>query len=223
MDLKRVGVVIPAYNAAKTLDILVKQLMALGFDEKHVVIVNDGSNDNTGQVATDLGVSVIDHEKNMGKGAALQTGFDFARKMNLERVFTLDADGQHKVADIKGFLDLTEDFDLLIGTRNHVANMPLLRKLTNRTTSLVVSLLSDKYIPDTQSGFRYLQLRIFEKIRLKARNFQTESELVVKAARNKYRIGFVPITTLYRDEKSHINPLVDTVRFVNMALRFLWR
>jgi hypothetical protein len=76
---------------------------------------------------------------------------------------------------------------------------------------------------DVQCGFRYLDLKIFDKVDLKTNNYQTESEMVIKAARHNYRVGFVPVTTIYGDEKSYINPLIDTARFVKMAVRFLWR
>jgi hypothetical protein len=74
-----------------------------------------------------------------------------------------------------------------------------------------------------QCGFRYVDLKIFRQVYLKTNNYQTESEMVIKAARYKYKIGFVPISTIYSGEKSYIDPVIDTLRFINMAVRFLWR
>jgi len=159
----------------------------------------------------------------MGKGMALRHGFDMARTKNLKKIFTLDADGQHWVMEIDNFLKVANDYDLIIGTRSYkLTRMPFLRKLVNRTTSLVASLLSKKYIPDVQCGFRYIDLKIFKRIKLETKNFQTESELVIKVVKMGYRVGFVPITTIYRAERSYINPLIDTIRFITLTGRFLW-
>jgi glycosyltransferase involved in cell wall biosynthesis len=223
MNLKGIGVVIPAYNAGKTISKLIKELLAYGFERENIIVVDDGSRDETKTIVTALGVSVVSYNKNTGKGVALRRGFDFARHENLGAVFTLDADGQHKVSELNGFLKFKDDYDIIVGLRRFkLARMPFLRKMTNRTTSLVVSLISKKYIPDTQCGFRYINLDIFNNVDLKTKNFQTESELIVKTVRNRYKVGFVPITTVYSCEKSHIHPLVDTIRFITMAVRFLW-
>ena len=223
VDLSDIGVVIPAFNAEKTIGNIVKELLVYGFKKKNIIVVNDGSNDRTDEVVTKLGLSIVMHNKNMGKGAALKHGFDAARTRNFKNVFTLDADGQHKVSEIKDFLKLKGHYDLIIGLRNNVVNMPFLRRIVNRMTSLVISLLSKEYVPDVQCGFRYINLKIFNKVRLKTNNYQTESEIVIKAVRNRYRIGFVPISTVYSNEKSYINPFIDTIRFIKMAIGFLWR
>jgi len=224
MDLKSTGVVIPAYNAEKTIGSIIKEVIAFGFDADKIIVVDDGSKDMTKKIAADLRLSVVHHKKNMGKGAALRSGFELARSRNLRATVTLDADGQHKVADLSGFLEHKNDYDLIVGLRNfNITTMPFLRKMTNRTTSLVVSLLSNKYIADTQCGYRYINLAIFDNVDLKTKNFQTESELVVKAVRHNYRVGFVPITAVYNSEKSYIHPLIDTIRFIIMVVRFLWR
>jgi len=221
MNLEGVGVVIPAYNAEKTIGRLIGELLEYGVDKKNIIVVDDGSKDYTSRVVTGFGLSLVCHEKNKGKGAALMTGFDVARTKKLNHVLTMDADGQHCVAEIKEFLKLKGTYDLIIGSRRY-PSMPFLRRMTNRTTSLVISLLCKKHICDTQSGFRCINPEIFDKVKLRTRNFQTEAELVVRAVRNRYRVGFVPITTIYNRGHSYINPLFDTMRFVNMALRFLW-
>ena len=115
-------------------------------------------------------------------------------------------------------------YDMVIGERTEIfSKMPLHRQLSNRTVNLVVSLLSGVRTTDVQCGFRFVDLKIFNNVRLKTNNYQTESEMVIRAARNKHKIGFVPITTIYGNEKSHIRGLIDTMRFINMAVRFLWR
>ncbi len=223
MRLNDIGIVIPAYNAEKTLGNIVKELIDVGFERKKIIVVDDGSHDKTSLVANSYGVELIKNIKNSGKGAALNNGFQKAIAMGLKMVFTLDADGQHQVKDIKNFFPVIELYDLVIGTRlKKSTDMPLLRRIVNRITSLVISLLGRNYIPDVQSGFRLVNLEMFKKINLKTKNFQTESELVYRAIKNHYCVGFVPITTLYNSERSYIMPFTDTVRFINMAIRFLW-
>jgi glycosyltransferase involved in cell wall biosynthesis len=224
VELDKIGVVIPAYNAEKMIGTLVRELIAYGFKKENVIVVDDGSQDRTAEVAEHAGAEVLKNGQNMGKGFALRWGFERTEEKKLERVITLDADGQHQVKEISGFLETGCAYELVIGTRViDQGRMPLLRKIVNRTTSLVISLLGHENVPDVQSGYRMIDLRIFKKIRLRTNNFQTEAELVCKAARSGYRIGFTPITAVYDDERSYIKPMIDTIRFINMALRFLWR
>ena len=144
--------------------------------------------------------------------------------LNLKKVFVIDADAQHRVSDAREFLKLNGSYDMVIGERTRIlSKMPLHRQLSNKTVNLVVSLLSGFRTTDVQCGFRFLDLKVFDNVRLKTNHYQTESEMVIRAARNRYRVGFVPITTIYGNEKSHIRGLIDTMRFVNMAVRFLWR
>ncbi|HEX7319635.1 MAG TPA: glycosyltransferase family 2 protein [bacterium] len=220
----KIGVVIPAYNAERTIGQLIQDLIDYGFKKENIIVVDDGSQDKTAVIAERCGVRVLKNSKNTGKGWVLNQGFDEARKNGLQKVITMDADGQHRVNELNEFLNSNGDFDVIIGSRrNDRAPMPISRKFTNRTTSLVISLLSNRYIPDVQSGYRLIDLKIFDRVRLRTRNFQTESELACKAGLAGYRIGSVPIKTIYGNEKSYILPVMDTIRFIRMAVGFLWR
>jgi glycosyltransferase involved in cell wall biosynthesis len=224
VDLRKIGVVIPAYNAEKTIADVIRKLIRHGFRKSNIIAVNDGSKDRTEDVIRGLSVQMLKHEKNIGKGAALRDGFAAAQQMNLKKVIVIDADSQHKVSDVDAFLKVNGRYDITIGERTDIlSNMPLDRLLTNRTVNLVVSLLSGVRTTDVQCGFRYVDLKIFDDVCLRTNNYQTESEMVIRAARSRYKIGFVPVSTVYAGEKSYINPLLDTWRFMNMAVRFLWR
>ncbi len=224
MDLRDIGAVIPAFNAEKTITSVINDLVNYGFSRDNIIVVNDGSSDRTAELSKKKGITVFNHEKNLGKGAALRNGFNLARKSHIKKIFVVDADAQHKVSEIDSFLEMNGRYDLTIGERKDIfRQMPVDRLLTNRTVNLVVSLLSGVRTMDVQCGFRYIDLKIFDEIELRTNRYQTESEMVVKAARKKFRIGFVPVSTIYGSEKSHINPLIDTVRFISMAVRFLWR
>jgi len=224
VELKNIGIVIPAFNAEKTIGPLIKEISKHGFQAEDIIVINDGSFDRTGEIVKSCGVTYITHTENIGKGAALKHGFDLARDKCFTRVFTLDADGQHRVSEITNFLQHKDEFDIIVGYRHDMHCMPVLRRLVNRITSLVVSLLAGSYLVDVQCGFRLINLAIFKKFDLRTNNYQTESEMIIRAARLKQRIGSIPITTVYNNTgKSHINPFMDTLRFIKMAVVFLWR
>ena len=223
MDLESIGVVIPAFNAGKTIGNVIAEIISQGFKSENIIVVDDGSSDETGDVVRSYGVAYIKHKSNIGKGRALKSGFCFARNRYLEKVLTIDADGQHKSSEIGSFLRLKDQYDIIVGYRHDMDDMPILRRLVNRITSLVISLLSGRHLLDVQCGFRLIDLDIFSRLDLLTNNYQTESEMMVRAARLQYRIGSIPITTVYNKEKSHISPIIDTIRFVKMAVGFLWR
>ena len=183
-----IGVVIPAYNVEKTIGPLVKEIEQFGFKKENIIVVDDGSTDKTAECVQDSGVTVARHDRNQGKGAALKTGFSVARTRKLKGVVTLDADRQHQVTEIANFLEKKSDYDMIIGCRHSTEHMPFIRKLTNKTTSLVVSLLSRQYVPDTQCGFRFVALRIFDNVVLRTDKYQTESEMIVKSIRYKFKM-----------------------------------
>jgi glycosyltransferase involved in cell wall biosynthesis len=222
VELGDIGVVIPAYNVEQRIKPLIQQIEDFGFKKENIIIVDDGSTDGTAEHVERSGVTPVRHAENRGKGAALKTGFSIARSRNLRGVVTLDADGQHLVIEIARFLEKEATYDMIIGYRRTTKRMPVLRKLTNRTTSLIISLLSRQYVPDVQCGFRYINLKVFDCVVLRTDNYQTESEMIVKSIRYKFRIGSVPVSTVYKDEESHIRPFIDTLRFVAMAVRFFW-
>ena len=222
MDVSDTGVVIPALNAEKTIQDVISGLCTFGFAREHIIVIDDGSIDRTRDIAQQQRVQVIVHSHNMGKGAALKAGFLHARKSSLKAVITIDADGQHRIEDIGLFLNNAEDYDLILGTRADTTKMPWIRCMVNRTTSLVISLLSGVRIPDVQCGFRYCRLNIFERVRLHTSRYQTESELVYRVLGHGYRVGFVNISTIYNNERSYIRPVIDTLRFIYMSIGFLW-
>ncbi|MBE0432697.1 glycosyltransferase family 2 protein [candidate division WOR-3 bacterium] len=224
MDLSKTAVVIPAYNAQKTLGTVIGQLTDYGFDKENIIVVNDGSEDKTGDVARNKGVTLIDLAQNRGKGAALKAGFALARKKNLPRALVIDADCQHDVSDIARFLERNGRYDITIGERQDILRrMPRERRLTNKTVNLVVSLLSGVRTTDVQCGLRYIDLKVFDKMEVKTDRYEMESEMVINAGRRKYRVGFVPVKSIYGHEQSYIHPLIDTMRFIGMAVRSLWR
>ncbi len=218
----KVGVLIAAFNEEDGLPSLLRSLTSI--PKEDILVVDDGSDDRTSEVARAEGVSVLKHHINLGKGAAQQSGFAHLLHKGYESIITLDGDGQHDPLEIPLFLNKARHgADVVVGTRRlNPAEMPLVRYLTNRATSFVVSLLARTRIRDSQSGFRLIRAEVLRKVSLTTVKYDTESEILIKAGRRGFRIESLPIKTIYRGEKSSINPVLDTLRFVRLAVRGLW-
>jgi glycosyltransferase involved in cell wall biosynthesis len=213
--------VIPARDAAATVGDVVRSLR-VAFPEGEVVVVDDGSSDDTGARARDAGAIVVRHEVNQGKGAALQSGFDEALRRGADAVLALDADGQHDVQAAPGLIAALADADLVVGSREgNRTGMPWLRRKTNDVTTWWVSRLAGRRVPDSQSGYRAIRASVLRAVHPTSRRFEYESEFLVRAARQGFRIGEAPIPTLYNAPGSHIHPVRDTARFIRLVLRLL--
>ena len=218
---KNVCVLIPSYNEARTIGQIVAELRA----ESHIVyVVDDGSSDDTAKIAHEAGAVVVKHKSNLGKGASLREGFKHIVKKGYDAVIVMDGDGQHLVSDMGNFIDKMDvtGADIIIGNRmEDVSLMPKERIHTNRFMSSLISLLSGQYVPDSQSGYRLIKREVIEKVPLKSFNYEIESEMIIKSSRAGFRIESVPIKTIYSDEKSRVNPFVDTIRFIIFVIKTL--
>ena len=222
--LKTFLVLIPAYNASSTIFELIEKTSKF-VAKSDIVVVDDGSNDPTFELAQKAGAVVLKHQRNRGKGEALKTGFKYALEKNYEALFTIDADLQHDPSSIPNFLEeANENFNgIIIGTRDiHLKEMPFARWLTNNLSSVILSILSGQIIRDSQSGYRLISTQVLKKIKLKAKKYDLESEILVKAGRKGFKIDEVPIKTIYHGGRSFINPFVDTGRFIKLMWRTLW-
>ena len=218
----KVCVLIPAYNEAKHVGAVVREVLEYCPD---VVVIDDGSPDETDRVAAEAGATVLEHVHNQGKGAALQTGFDYARANGYDLAITLDADGQHAPSDIPAFLQAYErtHSPVLVGNRmGNVADMPWNRRFVNRFMSDLLSRVMGQYVPDSQCGFRLYHRSAFPEGPYDAhsKRFAAESEILLRLALAGRKIGAVAIQTIYGDEKSKVNPFFDTIRFFRMLHRF---
>ena len=212
-------VLIPARNESAAIGGLVASLVGQGVD---VLVIDDGSTDQTAQAARAAGARVLSRNNRHGKGAALRDGFAWAISREYEAVVTMDADGQHAPADARRLVEAaaSSDAGMIIGNRmRQPKRMPLVRRWTNGCMSAILSLLARQRVPDSQCGLRLIRCSLLRDCRLQSDHFEIESELVLEAARVGARIGSLSIQSIYRLERSQINPCTDTYRF----LRFLWR
>jgi len=220
----KIGAILPALNAARFLPQVISDIKS-HHPDLQILVVDDGSTDGTAETAREAGAEVAVHEVNQGKGVALQTGYAWALKENLDYVFTMDSDGQHLPEEMAGFLATAQngDFDIVVGTRMaETKDMPWIRKKTNQFTSWVVSALAHQDIPDSQNGYRLYRTEVLRNLTLKTNRYDSESEILVRLSRKGYKIGASPITTVYGDEESSINPFVDTGRFIRLVFMLIF-
>ncbi len=216
-SLSRVLALIPAYNEAERVGAVVAATRAY----LPVLVVDDGSADDTAILAEDAGATVLRQSPNQGKGAALRAGFRWALEAGYEAVIMLDADGQHDPAEIPRFLQTytAQGADLIIGERTF-RQMPFPRNLSNTIGRWLFSWALGQPVRDNQSGYRLLSRRMMEAtLDSHEQGFEFEVEMIVTCVQRGYRLAGVPIRTIYAGEKSHIKPLHQTVHF----LRVVWQ
>lgn len=217
-----VCVLIPAYNEEKNIARVVSEVLSMGFK---VVVVDDGSTDSTAEKVLALPAECVVSGVNEGKGAAIQRGFDRFLTGRYDALIIMDADGQHRTADLGKFITALKERrgDLVVGNRMaEPVGMPWVRVLTNRAMSLLISALAGQKIPDTQCGYRALTKDAVAKMRLGTKRFEVESEMILRASRAGLKIASVPIESVYGDEISRIRPVRDTIRFFQFLARFIF-
>lgn len=215
----RFCVVIPARQEADRIHWVIKGVQPYCAD---IVVVDDGSTDETGKQAAAAGATVLRHEVNRGKGAALATGFRYAREHGYEAVVTMDANGRHSPSDIPAFLDAhaRTGAPVIVGNRMGEADsLPPARRLMNRLATAVLNRRMNWYLPDTQCGFRFYTCDVFEHVDVRSTGRSAESEMLLELNSRRYRIDSVPVEMAYGRERSFLGPLRDTLEFVFMLRR----
>jgi len=215
------AVIIPAFCEEKHIGEVVLRTRA---QLDHVLVVDDGSTDRTALRAREAGAEVIVHPSNRGKGETIKTGLRHWLERGAECVIILDADGQHRPEEIDRFVAAAApplESKFLIGNRmDNASRMPFVRRLVNRYMSKRISRVCGQHIPDTQCGFRMLHRELIPEMLGGAERFDYETEMLIFASRNGYRVDSVPISTVYSDEVSSIHPVRDTIRFIKLMRRY---
>jgi glycosyltransferase involved in cell wall biosynthesis len=206
---------IPAHDEAGRIGQVVSGAVA----HLPVLVVDDGSGDETAAVAEAAGATVLVQRPNQGKGAALRTGFRWALEHDHDAVLTLDADGQHDPAEIPAFLaaDAAAPADLLIGARDFAA-MPPVRRASNTLGRWAFSWAVGREIADNQSGYRLIGRRLLPLLLdSRERGFEFEVEMIARCIALGLPMADVPIRTIYAGETSHIRPLHHVVEFLRVS------
>jgi glycosyltransferase involved in cell wall biosynthesis len=207
--------IIPFYNEKETLNTVLEETAKF---VDHIFAVNDGSNDDLYlEERKKTCVDFIDLDKNFGKGKALSVGFEKAVSSGFRLVITLDADLQHAPNHITKLIASLNSYDIVIGNRlKNLKDMPIQRRLSNKLTSLLLTVKTGQKILDSQCGFRAYKRLVLEQIKTNNYGFEAESEILIKAAKKGFLIGFVDITTIYGSEKSKMRPLEAIIGFLRV-------
>ena len=213
--------VIPAYGCAGTIGEVVRGALET---LSRVVVVDDGSADDTGALAQAAGAEVVRHERNLGKGEALRTGLEHALAQGVEALVFMDADGQHDPSDLPALLEAWDegDHDLIVGARlSDPESIPGARFWTNYIGTRILTWMTGRELLDSQSGFRILSASMARKMGLRSRGYAIETEMLMKTVRLGGSIAHVPVQTIYHDHGgSHFRPVLDTVFIACAAIYF---
>jgi glycosyltransferase involved in cell wall biosynthesis len=212
-------VVIPALNEERRIQEVVRECRKY---VSEVWVIDDGSRDSTKVKAESEGARVIQHESNLGKGMAIRTALETFLKSKYEFLIFMDADGQHDPSFIPQFLQSARqtNAEIILGNRMlSTEDMPFVRRWTNRLMSELISWAIHQPVPDTQCGYRLLTRRFVAEFRPTTYRFDLESEMLLQASRNEFFIRSLPISTIYRDGVSRIDPIADTIKFGKLFFR----
>jgi glycosyltransferase involved in cell wall biosynthesis len=211
--------IVPAFNEA---DVIAGVVLAARRHVAEVVVVDDGSTDETGARAAGAGAVCLTLTRNSGKGTALRHGLDSIRDRNFSHVLFMDGDGQHRPDDIPRLIDAARDgADIVIGTRSFVKGaMPTSRHFSNTIGSRAASWLVGQAILDSQSGFRLVRFDALQAVRLRARRYEFEMEVLIKLRARGATVAHAEVTTVYDcgQARSKMNPVRDTIRICLWSL-----
>jgi len=220
----KITIGIPAFNEEKKLPKILTELKEV---TDSIIVCDDGSTDMTAKTAENLGVVVIKHEKNMGYGAAINTIFQKSKEIKSDILVTFDADGQHRVEDIKKLIHPIQknNADIVIGSRflENNSDVPNYRKIGIKVITKVTNASINQKLTDSQSGFRAYNKKVLEEISPSDQGMGISTEILIKADDKNYKIVEVPITILYDGETSTSNPvshgtsvLISTIKFTSI-------
>jgi glycosyltransferase involved in cell wall biosynthesis len=219
-DRSNVAALIPAYFEEAQIQAVSRRTLA---QLDHVLVLDDGSTDRTAEEARKAGAEVIRHERNKGKGAAIKTGFRELMARGFAYVLILDGDGQHLPEEIPAFISEANrtGAPFVVGSRmSDTRKMPFVRKMTNRFMSAQISRLCGQPVPDSQCGFRMMHRDVIPHLFCESNNYEYETEMLLIASREGFRIASVPVSTIYGEEKSKIHPVRDSIRFFQLISRY---
>lgn len=216
---RSVAVAIPAFQAEASVGDVVRRCLE---QLPQVLVIDDGSSDQTAAEARQAGAEVVSFAVNRGKGDALETAFAELFGRGFSAVVTVDADGQHLPEEIPVLLAAAGGADMVLGTRDHLyEQMSSLRRAGNRFSSRAISLVAGQPLADIHTGFRLYSKRLIDAVGFPEARFEAESAVIVRAARGGFRIVAVPVRLGFADGRttSHFRPLIDSLRIAGAVAR----
>ena len=195
----KIYIAIPAFNEGEIIDKVISKIKSVGFD--NIIVIDDGSSDETFLKASEAGVVVFKHLINRGKGAAVKTGIEAAKILSADIVITMDADGQHNPADAERMIDLIHSgYDVVLGTRlKKGKGMPSYKILANYLGNFFTWLIYGLWVSDSQSGFRAYSKKAIYLIDTKTDRYEYDSEIIKEIKENKLKFVEVPIEVHYTE------------------------
>lgn len=213
----KIFAIIPAYNEETNIKKTISETKKY---ISNIVVVDDGSKDKTSEEAKKENVILLKHIINLGKGAALKTGCDYALKQSANKIIVLDADAQHEPSQVPNFLNELKDADVVLGYRELNKEMPSILKFGNWFINKTTKLLYNVNLHDTQCGYRAFTADAYKKIRWKSSNYSMESEMLANMGKRKLRYKEIPIKTIYTDRYKGTT-IIDGIKIV--CNLFWWR
>jgi len=215
----KIFIVISAYQEEERIGNVIRDVIKAKFP---IIVVDDGSKDNTFKIVSKYKITVLRHKVNLGKGAAMKTGAEAAFQMGADAVVFMDSDGQHKAKDLSHFTEALEKdkFDIVFGSRNLSHGVPFVRYMGNKFASLFVSLLFGIYVSDLLCGFKGLNKKGFKKIYWESKGYGVETEMATRTAKSGLKHCEVPVETVYYDEVKGVT-ILDAISILFDVLR--WR
>jgi glycosyltransferase involved in cell wall biosynthesis len=193
----KVYAIIPGYNEEKTIRKVAKQVLEYC---DNVIVVDDGSKDNTQGELKGLPVHALRHVLNLGKGAALKTGCDFALEQGATHLVVLDADGQHDPLFIPEFIKKLKDYEIIFSYRTFTGSMPLILRFGNWALTKAAAVLYGVLLKDTQSGYRGFTREAYQKVRWASPDYSMETEMIANTGKANLKYDELPISTIYSDK-----------------------
>lgn len=195
-------IIVPFYNEQKHIVDVIKGLSKYKLP---VVLVDDGSVDNYELKIKNLklnNITLIKHKINLGKGAAMKTGADYAFDQGADAVIFMDGDNQHNPNDLPKFIEALKNngHDVVLGTRNFTYGVPLIRFLGNKFASIILVLFFGIYVSDVLCGFKAITKKAYKNVRWESTGYGVETELIVRIGKNKIKTCEVPVKAIYHDK-----------------------
>lgn len=220
----KILIIVPAFNESKTLPVVIADLRKHRFT--NIVVVNDGSTDNTGELAKKERVVVLNHIANRGLGAALGTGWEYALKNKTDILITFDSDGQHKASDLKKLLKplIKNKADVVIGSRflGKWQKMPLDRVFANILSNIMTLTFYGSWSSDTQSGLRAFNKKAIKKINITTDRMEVSSEFYREFAKHKLKVFEIPVDAVYTMDTLR-NSKQEALAFIKLPFRLFLR